>query len=242
MSDKIKIGIVEDEVIIADSIRIALESLGYETPEPCVNYDQAIAMLESQRPDLALLDIKMRKSKDGIEVARYIRERLDIPIIFLTANSDAETLQRAKTVKPNAFLTKPFQKADLYIAIEIALSNFIPAQGKTKKEGQLLAKDAIFIKEGHYFHKVKLDEIIYLSSEHVYVTVHTTHKNFLVRSSLQDYLQKFDPAKIVRVHQRYAVNISKVDKINSAYLLIDKIEIPVSKSYHETLMASLPLG
>ena len=123
--------------------------------------------------------------------------------------------------------------------------NFTPS-GSTNTGDQndtpYLANDTIFIKEGHDFHKVKFDEITYLSSDHVYVTIHTTKKKFLVRASLQKYLEKFDPAKFVRVHQRYAVNINKVEKINSIYLIVNNEEIPISKSYHHTLLGSLNLG
>jgi two-component system response regulator LytT len=245
MDKKAKICIVEDEVIIADSIHITLLSLGYDVPMPVADYETAIALLERELPDIAILDIKLRRGKDGIELAKYIRDNYDIPIIFLTANSDTATLERAKTVRPDAFLVKPFQKADIYAAIEIAMSNYSSASENSPfvpRETRHLAKDSIFIKDGYYFHKVRFDDINYLSSEHVYVNIHTTQKKYLVRASLHDFLDKFDRSKIVRVHQRYAVNINKVEKINSAYVVIDNEEIPVSKSYHHALLANLNIG
>lgn len=125
------------------------------------------------------------------------------------------------------------------------MSNFTSSGSQNtgnQNDSQYLAKEAIFIKEGHNFHKVKFDDITYLSSEHVYVTIHTTQKKFLVRASLQKYLGKFDPAKFVRIHQRYAVNIDKVEKINSVYLIVNNEEIPLSKNYHRTLLGCLNLG
>ena len=243
MEQKVRICVVEDEAIIAASIQKTLLSLGYDVPKPVASYDQAIAMLETERPDLALLDVKLKGSKDGVEVAKYIREKMDIPFIFLTANNDAATMERAKPVKPNAFLVKPFKKEDLYAAIEIAISNFtfIPEPDKPK-EKQVLLKDALFIKDGYYFHKVQFDDVLYITSDNVYVTVQTRDKKYLVRASLPEYHEKFDNEKFVRVHQRYVVNIAKIDKINSAYILVNNEEIPVSKSYRDTLLASLNLG
>lgn len=110
------------------------------------------------------------------------------------------------------------------------------------KETQYSTREAIFIKEGDNFHKVRYDDITYLSSEHVYVTIHTVTKKFLVRASLQEYLGKFDPNRFIRIHQRYAVNIDKVERINSVYLVVNNEEIPVSKSYHQILLRSLDLG
>jgi len=245
MVQKIRIGIVEDEAIIAHSISMVLESLGYDVLQPCASYDQAIAMLEKNKPDLALLDIKLKRGKDGIDVASYIRQNMDIPFIFLTANSDPATLERAKSVKPDAFLVKPFQKEDIYTSIEIAINNFTSREKQSEGSPKIetpLAKDSIFIKDGYYFHKVKFDDILYISSENVYVTIHTAKKKFLTRATLQDYLEKFDETKFVRVHQRYAVNINMVDKINTACLIINNEEIPVSKSYHHSLMTSLKIG
>ncbi len=249
MSNSIKIGIVEDEAMIAENISEILEALGYEITGLCMDYDEAINMLQQSPPDLALLDVKLRDSKDGIAVAEYIRRHHDMPVVFLTANSDTDTVTRAMQVKPNAFLVKPFHKADLYTAIETAISNFTgkeqppkPADPVTPKSEGFIAKDAIFIKDGNYFHKVKMSDIRYLSSENIYVTVHADRKKHLVRASLTEYLEKFDQQKFVRVHQRFAVNIDHVDKINSTFLTINNEEIPISRAYHPTLLAKLNLG
>ena len=123
MSD-IKIGIVADEVIIADTIATTLEEIGYNTTEPCLSYTQALTMLEEESPNLVLLDIQLAGRKSGIDVAKLINEKHNIPFIFLTSNADSKTLEEAKKVKANAFLVKPFNKADLFTSIEIALSNF----------------------------------------------------------------------------------------------------------------------
>ena len=180
-----KVGIVEDEIIIADSIRAILMGMNYIVPEPCCDYGEAITMLRTEQPDLILLDINLAGSEqDGIAVARYIRDHLNMPYIFLTANSDAATLARAKTVTPNAFLVKPFLADDLYAAIEIAMHNFYSAGNAVPA---VATKEYLFIKEGGFSHKVKFSEILYLESDHVYVGVFTANRKYLVRTSLQQY-------------------------------------------------------
>jgi len=232
-----KIGIVEDEIIIADSIRLVLKSMHYSVPEPCIDYKEAIAMLEVEQPDLVLLDINLDGNEmDGIAVARYIRDNLDMPFIFLTANSDAATLARAKTVTPNAFLVKPFQREDLYAAIEIALYNFNcsgnTAPGKTVRQ-------YIFIKEGTQFHKVNFDDILYLESDHVYVHVHTINKKYLVRTSLQQYLEGLDRKVFVRIHRGYVANLQKIDSVTLTHAAIGNKILPVSKKYRDALLGLL---
>src|ERR1700685_4083165 len=108
-----KIGIVEDELIIAAYMKGILEELNYIVPEPCKNYEEAIVMLETEKPDLVILDIQLAGDRDGVMVAEYITRSIDIPFIFHSGSDDEMTVERVKKVKPHAFLTKPFQKTDL---------------------------------------------------------------------------------------------------------------------------------
>ncbi|MBS1585797.1 MAG: response regulator [Bacteroidetes bacterium] len=231
-----KIGVVEDEIIIADSIRSVLRGMDYAVPEPCCDYDEAIAMLQQERPDLVLLDINLGGSEqDGIAVAKYIRENLQMPLIFLTANSDAGTVARAKAVTPDAFLVKPFQKDDLYAAIEIAIHNFYSA-GKTAGRP---SRAYMFIKEGTHFHKLHFDEILYLESDHVYVNIFTEQKKYLVRTSLQQYMEELDENTFIRIHRGYIVNKHKIDSVAPAQLNIGNKVLPISKKYRDQLLQQL---
>ena len=238
----IKIGIVEDEAIIADDLQDLLISMGYACPDPCVNFKTAIAMLQAEAPDLVLLDINLYGKPDGIRIASYIRANLNIPFIFLTANTDADTVAMAKETRPDAYLVKPFQKADLYTAIEIALYNFNYNKRTAPRNSKSALNDTLFIKDGDYFHKVNVDDILYLSSEHVYVTVHTAQRKFLVRTSMQEYLEHFDPSLFVRVHRSHVVNIKQINKINSNCVYIGTDEVPMSKNHREDLLKMLNLS
>jgi two-component system response regulator LytT len=242
--NEIKVGVVEDEVIIADNIIALLSDLGYATCEPAGNYDEALKMLKDECPDIVLLDINLARSKDGIEVAKQIRSTSNIPIIFLTANSDKATVDRAKQVNPNAFLVKPFQKSDLYSAIEVAIHNFsqqLVQPAVKQADDQKCFKEFLFIKEGQYFTKVNYNDILYLSSDHVYVTVHTAARKYLVRTSMHEYLDRFDSSKFMRVHRSYVINMEKVEKINSAYVVIHGEQVPMSKNHREEILSLLTI-
>lgn len=116
-----RILVVEDEALIADDLERTLGRLGYATPAVVGDGDRAIDAAASDRPSLVLMDIKLRGRMDGIDAARVIRERYDIPIVFLTSHSDPATLSRASTVRPHGYVMKPFDERDLRIAIELAL-------------------------------------------------------------------------------------------------------------------------
>ena len=116
-----RILVVEDESIVALDIKAQLECLGYVVPAVVNSGEKAIHKTAEIRPDLVLMDIKLKGEMDGIEAAEVIRARLDIPVIYLTAYADYATLQRAKITEPYGYLLKPFEERELHSTIEMAL-------------------------------------------------------------------------------------------------------------------------
>jgi two-component system, LytTR family, response regulator LytT len=243
---KIKIGVVEDEVIIADSICAVLRQLGYTTCEPSTSYSEALEMIETEKPDLLLLDIHLAGSKDGIQLAAEIKARFALPFIFLTANSDSATVERAKTVEPPAFLVKPFNKEELYTSIEICLSNFARSRQKVPPalpaNSDFMVNNAIFIKDGYTFVKLLLEDIYYLQSDHVYVKVIARDKEFLVRSSLQQYAENFDGQKFFRIGKSHIINVDHIQKLDAASVTINGHVLPMAKQFRDELMKRLRLA
>ena len=235
----VKILVVEDEVVIADNICMILEDLGYDVLEPAINYEEALETIKEDVPDLAILDIQLAGRRDGIDLAWKIKEDYDFPFIFLTSNADAATVERAKKVAPPAYLVKPFNKDDLYTSIEMALFNYV---GKKKEEDDsedLLIRDAIFVKEKNLFHKIRLTDIRFLKSDHVYVEVHTVKGNkHLIRGSLTDLSERL-PKNFYRTHRSYTINVDQMDAINSAYVLMNGEQIPIGKNYRDELLSKI---
>ncbi|MDE3245711.1 MAG: PAS domain S-box protein, partial [Acidobacteriota bacterium] len=118
---KPRILIVEDEPIVARDVRQQLEELDYEPAGTTGRGDEAVVMVERLRPDLVLMDIHLEGDMDGIAAAGIIRERWDIPVVFLTAFAGEETLDRAKQSDPFGYIIKPFDERELRTVIEMAL-------------------------------------------------------------------------------------------------------------------------
>ncbi len=118
---KERILIVEDEMIIALSIQKTLERLGYSVPGIAITGEDAISMAKDLSPDLILMDIILSGEMDGIAAARRIRMRSDQPIIYLTANADGATVERARDTQPYGYLNKPVNERDLMSNIDTAL-------------------------------------------------------------------------------------------------------------------------
>ena len=116
-----KIMIVEDESIIAEDLADSLEDMGYIVVDIVSSGEEAILMAAEKQPHLILMDVMLQGEIDGITAAEEIYSSLQIPIIFLTAYSDNQTLQRVKATNPFGYIVKPFEERNLYLTIEIAL-------------------------------------------------------------------------------------------------------------------------
>jgi PAS domain S-box-containing protein len=139
-----KIMIVEDEPITAEDLQEALIEMGYTVNAMVSTAADAIREAERTRPDLIIMDIHIRGDIDGVDAARTIRQRFDIPAVYLTAHADAETLSRAKLAEPLGYIIKPFQEPEMQATIEMALhKQSIDRHGKQTQQRLSAALGAI---------------------------------------------------------------------------------------------------
>ena len=135
--DRIRILIVEDEAIVALDMKLQLQELGYHVVGTAASGGQAIEAADQLAPQLVLMDVRLQGDMDGIAAAQAIRDRHDIPLIFLTSHSDNETVRRAAETAPYGYLTKPYQIKELRAGIEVAMT-------KARMERQLREADRWF--------------------------------------------------------------------------------------------------
>lgn len=233
---KLKVLVVEDEIIIADNICRTLQSLGYEVFEPVLNFSEAIESIEKEKPDIAILDIHLAGAKTGIDLARKINHSYNFPFIFLTANADISVVNNVKKVAPQAYLIKPFSKNELYTSIEIAVHNFSKSrnsviQGKTK--------NSFFVKDRNTLKKVFFNEITFIKSAHIYIEIHLKNQNSIItRISLNEIKEKLN-SDFIRVQRGYIVNVNHITEIRQNHLQVSDITIPIGLKYKENLYKKL---
>ena len=116
--------VVEDEGITALRIIDSLIEMGYNVFSPVFSAEEALEKVEEKRPDLVLMDINLRGQKDGIEAAGHIYTQFNIPVVYLSANTDHKTVKRAKETGPFGFITKPFDNEQLKMSVEIAFYKY----------------------------------------------------------------------------------------------------------------------
>lgn len=134
----VRVLIAEDEPIVRMDLKELLESQGYEVVGEASDGKVAIDLARKLKPDVIIMDIRM-PNLDGIEAAKILTQEEIAPIIFLTAYSDRELVEKAKEVGVVAYIVKPFKESDLFPAIEIAIARF--------KEFQLLRKEVEDLKD-----------------------------------------------------------------------------------------------
>jgi PAS domain S-box-containing protein len=116
-----RILIVEDEAIVAKDIADILTGMAYEVAGTTPAGEEAVELAGRLKPDLVLMDVKLRGEMDGVQAAGQIQSRFDIPVVYLTAHADNATLNRAAITEPFGYVLKPFGERELHVAIEIAL-------------------------------------------------------------------------------------------------------------------------
>jgi CheY-like chemotaxis protein len=127
-----RILVVEDEHIVAMGIKRMLKELGYTVTGIASSGEDAISKAESTFPDVVLMDIMLKGEMDGVEAAEKIRSSFNIPVVYLTAYSDDNILDRAKRTEPFGYIIKPFDEKDLYSSIEVALQRYRKEKNQEK--------------------------------------------------------------------------------------------------------------
>lgn len=240
---KTRVLIVEDEFIIAEDISETLRDLGYVVAGNATNYQEAITAFETQKIDVVLVDINLGEEKDGIDVGTVLREKYQLPFIFITSHADKTTVDKAKQLKPNGYLVKPFDKNDLYTSIEIALSNFSnKAEAAQDKQEEEPTSEAMFIKDGTAFIKIKFEDIWFIKSDGNYVSIKTEQKKHLIRKTLKEFGATLPANNFFQVSKSYIINLAYIDSVHSDHVLVKQQEIPIGREFKEDFIKKVNLA
>ena len=242
-----KILMVEDDMIIAADISMQLTKLGYEVIGINTRGEDALNTIEDNRPDIILMDIVLTGKMNGIEAAQIILEKYQVPVIFLTSNSDDATFQSAISAKPYAFISKPFQKSDLERTLKLTLQRIAveqesPTFNETTDHVSAM-KDRLFIRYKNQMVKVLLTEILFVEADRNYCKIHTETQSYLLSVPLRNVESQLPPNNFFRVHRSFVVNLHKIDAISEyhEYLTIQSHQVPISRRTKEVVVKRLKM-
>lgn len=236
----IKIIVVEDEMIIAAKVSMYLTELGYEVAGIFTSAGEVLHFLEVYSSDIALVDIQLKGSMDGIALASILQAQHSVPVIFLTANSDDATFDRAKETQPYAFLSKPLNKLDLRRTLELAVSH-MSSNNKEKttslqQHEDVTLPDRIFVHSGEKKVKILLDEILYVKAERNYCCIITKEKEYLLSIPMKTLEKQLSTEQFQRIHRSFIVNLKHVEEVDDYSVVVDKKTLALSKSYQKQFL------
>ncbi len=248
--EKVKILIVEDESIVAKDIQNSLKKIGYQISGVVNSGDKAIREVEENRPSIILMDIMIKGSMTGIETAKQIKERFSIPVIFLTAYADDNTLNKAKVTEPYGYIIKPFREKELQTTIEMALYKYEKDE-EVKKERDLYhslienkeSKDSIFVRADYRLNKINFDDIFYVEALKDYVVINTSDNSYTTHTTMKEMVRILPAKDFVRIHRSFIVNLNKIFSIKYPDLVIEgKMKVlPIGGLYRKQLYSRLNL-
>lgn len=248
MEQKVKILVVEDEMLIGAKIALFLSELGYEVTALLPRAEEALRHVEEDTPDLALLDIQLRGDMDGIALAELLYTQHKIPVIFLTANTDDATFQRAKAAKPFAFLAKPFRKTELQRALELAIARMEseahsgPISPKADEDNSFLLDDRIFVRFKDKMIKILFETIRHVEADRSYCRIFTRDKEYLLTMPMKSIEAKLPSAKFQRIHRSHIVNLAYVEEVSEGHVRIGAKHLPLSQSLRKEFLKRIRLA
>jgi DNA-binding LytR/AlgR family response regulator len=247
---KINVLVVEDESIVSKDIQYSLKKLGYQIVGSAATGEKAVELATQLMPDIILMDIMLKGDITGIEASAQIKETLNIPIIFLTAYADENTLSKAKVTEPYAYIIKPFKEIDLHTSIEMALYKHSKELEILKERDMLFSvvenkenKDFIFVKSKSRLIKLNIVDIFYIEALKDYVVINTNNTRYTIHSTMKDIQEKMPSEFFIRVHRSFIIRLDKISQIEMPNIILEENKkiIPIGGSYKDDLYKRLNL-
>jgi len=216
--------LIDDQEIQQKKVEFYCSKLGYRYVGIQHNFDDVFDLIESEKPDMILQDINLNYEINGIELARRIKKKFNLPLIFTTSHKTPEMIKKAAATEPQGYLAKPYEIHNLQAAIELSL--FKSGNHETTEEVDLSEKDtpsggknvvsnAFFVKGHDKIEKVLIENILWIeSAEEKYINIVTDAKKLRMRSSLNKVLDQLPNELFARVNRNQVINIKHLEAID----------------------------
>jgi DNA-binding LytR/AlgR family response regulator len=219
-----KVYIVEDVSVIRLMLEQCMVENGFDVVGSSPSAENAWNEINTLYVDLVLLDINLVGNKNGIWLGKKLNQELQIPFIYITANQDHHASEIILETNPVGFIVKPINSLQLITTVKIALN----LHAKTNKK-QLLIQD------GLKAINLTIDDIYFIQSDGNYLHIYLETTHFLIRSTMDAFLEKLDQDSFVRIHQRYVINTNKkFELIDDEIFMINKT-LSISLKYRKEL-------
>jgi len=243
-----RILIVEDELVTAMSMEEHLRQIGYGVVGVARNYPEAMHLLDVESPDLAVVDVELRGSADGIAVTRDMLRHKAMPIIYLTGHKERDVFERAKHTHPAAYLLKPFRPDELPLHIDLALHNYYAGNLPVASR----PSEYLFLPFGKVYVRLLKQEILYAEAKSNYTQIHLTPEGFARTQPRQrngplavmltmnlGHLHQHLPGNFYRLSRSLLINLDYLDRIETEQIVLGGQAIPLPEGSRKALLDRL---
>jgi DNA-binding LytR/AlgR family response regulator len=246
----IKVIILEDEFAIAEDIAAILTDAGYDVIGRFETAEDALEFTMSHEPDIVLVDIRLTGAHDGIHFVQELQKKSQVPTLYITANSDRATYERARATRPHAFLVKPFTKSNLLAAVDLALfhfSNFTSPQSIDRNipreldVAPFIKNEFLFVRTNGKFKKINICELLFIEASGSYVHLQTLGERFTLSYNLSHFQRKNPLPDLTRIHRSYVVNLLHVDSFDESSVSVKNHRLPLGDNYKSDFMERVRL-
>lgn len=239
-----KLLVVEDDLLIAANLAMQVTKLGYEVIGIASRGEEAIRHVADHKPTLVLLDINLKGRLDGIETATILQQTTGVPIIYVTANADEATFNRAKATHPYGFIAKPIRALELQrtLALTVSLINNNkkrPVGGSlanTPTGCSLVLSDRIFVRHKEKMVKIFIADILYIEADRNYCHLFTQNREYVLATTLKLMEEKLPVTLFARIHRSFMVNMTQIDDVAEGHVGVAGRNVPLSHLLREGLL------
>lgn len=240
-AQKLKILIVEDDLLFAIETESQLKSMGYEVLGTADNSGSALEFIYSDTPDAILMDIDIKGKLSGTQIGEQIKH-LNIPILYLTSFDDDTHFAEAQKSNIVGYLVKPVRPYNLKTALALALEKTLKKEPEQKSDS-FVYSEFFFLKKKEVYQKVPVDSISYIQAGGNYSEIFSKNgEKFIIRSTLNNLEKELSKNSFIRTHRKYIVGIDQIRSIDfttNKLHLSDQLQIPFSRGKREELESKL---
>ncbi|MGV3598199.1 MAG: response regulator [Bacteroidota bacterium] len=237
--EKLKVLIVEDDNLLAQSISLFLGGKGYDVVGSVSSGEEAFELMGTLQPEIILVDIHLKGEMDGVQAVNKIHKKHDLIVIYITESDDDDIFRRAKATFPKNYLTKPFSMAQLGIAIDLAIAEY-----KGKDVDDMILKDfydkSVFLySKDNCYQKVLVEDICIIEAQGAFSKIFLLNSvnPLKVSISSNNIVRKFKASFLIRVHRSFYVNPLRVDAIENKTIIIANKKVPIGLQYYKDTLS-----